>query len=334
MKIIQVGSGGWGAGWLDVIGADARWELAALASRGGPNLDAARAKHGLSDDQCFTDLDAALDVEADVVLVSVPHSHHVSVAREAIDRGHAVLIEKPLAAGMAEARELVELIRTRGARVWVSQNFRFREELFRMRASLTDRLAGRPAWASVTFREGPNRRELPSWRTNAWRSDQWSFVIDEIAIHHFDMMRYLFEREPVRLRADGWTPPWSQSTGPEVVSADVEFDGGLRVHYEATSEPLGYTTGYEADWLVQTDRGTLRWTRDGLIADSGADEEVRLAEPEGFSAADRAGVLLELERALAGEQVALPTAEDNLRSFAMVAATRRAVEDGGWVELA
>ena len=50
MKIIQVGSSGWAAGWLEYIHNDPDCELAALVSRGGPNLDAAKEKGGIPDE--------------------------------------------------------------------------------------------------------------------------------------------------------------------------------------------------------------------------------------------------------------------------------------------
>lgn len=46
MKIIQVGSSGWAAGWLEYIHNDPDCELAALVSRGGPNLEAGKGKVG------------------------------------------------------------------------------------------------------------------------------------------------------------------------------------------------------------------------------------------------------------------------------------------------
>ena len=67
MKIIQVGSSGWAAGWLEYIHNDPDCELAALVSRGGPNLDAAKEKWGIPDEVCCTDYDEALKREAELL---------------------------------------------------------------------------------------------------------------------------------------------------------------------------------------------------------------------------------------------------------------------------
>ena len=96
MKIIQVGSSGWAAGWLEYIHNDPDCELAALVSRGGPNLEAAKEKWGIPDEVCCTDYDEALKREADLVIVALPHKFHIPYAKKAVEAGKNVLIEKPL----------------------------------------------------------------------------------------------------------------------------------------------------------------------------------------------------------------------------------------------
>ena len=43
LKMIQVGTGGWGKSWLPFLLDSPDWELAALVSRGGANLEQAEA---------------------------------------------------------------------------------------------------------------------------------------------------------------------------------------------------------------------------------------------------------------------------------------------------
>lgn len=77
MKVIQVGSSGWAAGWLEYIHNEPDCELVALVSRGGPSLAAAQEKWGIPDDICYTDFDEALKCSADLVIVALPHKFHV-----------------------------------------------------------------------------------------------------------------------------------------------------------------------------------------------------------------------------------------------------------------
>ena len=125
MKIIQVGSG-------------------------GPNLDAAKEKWGIPDEVCCTDYDEALKREADLVIVALPHKFHIPYAKKAVEAGKNVLIEKPLTDNIQEAEEFLEFMKGRNERAFVSQNYRFRPQLWQMKASFGDDGIGRPAWASFS----------------------------------------------------------------------------------------------------------------------------------------------------------------------------------------
>jgi len=333
LRIVQVGAGGWGAGWLEFIHKTAGCELAGLVSRGGANLAAAKDRWKIPDDRCFTDLAAALRLQADLFLIAVPHHLHMELARRIVAAGHNVLIEKPLADRFEPARELAEFLAGRSQKAWVSQNFRFRPELWAMRASLTDAAAGSPQWAEVRFRTGPNCRTPPAWRTDGWRGKQWSFLLQEITIHHFDMCRFLFDREAVSIHCCPFRPAWAASRGPEGLFAAITFEGGLVVNYSGTADALGLDTGWAGHWLVQTDRGSIAWEGDRLALLPASDAAPKLAEGRDFPGFDREGVLREIQAALGGRACAVPTVADNLRSFALVCAAERSVREGRTVQL-
>lgn len=165
MRIVQIGTGGWGRSWLKLIHETTGCELAGLVSRGGENLVHAKNEWGLTDEICFTDIDRALEIESDLVLITVPHHLHLEYAEKAARAGRNVLIEKPLSDDFAAAGRFVVLAEALGARAWVSQNFRNRLQLWKMRASLSPAGAGNPLWITIDFRQGENSRRPQSWRT-------------------------------------------------------------------------------------------------------------------------------------------------------------------------
>ncbi len=75
----------------------------------GARLAAVTSEHGAP---ALADLHAA--AEADAVVVATPTVTHREVAGFLLERGCHVLVEKPIAASVAEAEELVELARSRG----------------------------------------------------------------------------------------------------------------------------------------------------------------------------------------------------------------------------
>jgi predicted dehydrogenase len=85
--------------------------MAGIDFLGAFDADAARLREIAADHRvtALADLDAA--AEADIVVVATPTVTHREVAGRLLSRGCHVLVEKPIAASVTEARELVELAR-------------------------------------------------------------------------------------------------------------------------------------------------------------------------------------------------------------------------------
>ena len=75
------------------------------------DLDAARAEEAAAkwDTKAFASLDALVDAGANVIHVLTPPSAHAKVAIEALERGCHVLIEKPIAESVEDARRIGEV---------------------------------------------------------------------------------------------------------------------------------------------------------------------------------------------------------------------------------
>ena len=63
--------------------------------------------------------------EVDLVDVLLPHSLHFQVVRDSLEHDKHTLVEKPMAASSAQARELVEIAERRGLHFTVAENTRF-----------------------------------------------------------------------------------------------------------------------------------------------------------------------------------------------------------------
>lgn len=73
---------------------------------------------------CALDIDALTEA-ADLVSIAVPTVHHYELARECIERGCHVLVEKPFTAEVTQARSLVSLARNADVVVQVGHIERF-----------------------------------------------------------------------------------------------------------------------------------------------------------------------------------------------------------------
>lgn len=331
MKVIQVGSSGWAAGWLEYIHNEGDCELAALVSRGGPNLEAAKAKWSIPDELCLTDYDEALKKEAELVIVALPHKYHIEYAKKAVLAGKNVLIEKPLCDDLDEAMDFLRFMEGRTEKAWVSQNYRFRPQLWQMMASFGDEGIGRPSWANVVFRHGLTNlknSERTAWQRKDWRREQTSLLFLEVAIHHFDMLRFVSGSNVKSVYARGWNPDWSDLNGVGAAFVLLEFENGFRANYSVTEKSIGFPTGYQCDWIMQTDKGAVKWENDEPNRlDMSLDDKGELRQDFFFPGKDRAGVLHDLRGQLEGKKGAVPTVFDNINSLAVSFAALRSIAE-------
>lgn len=119
VRLAVVGAGLIGRAHIAAARAHPDVELVALA-------DPAEAAQALARDlglPCHADLDALLAASAlDAVILASPNAQHVAQALACIDRGLAVLVEKPVATSVDEGRRLVDAVRRTGARAMVGHH--------------------------------------------------------------------------------------------------------------------------------------------------------------------------------------------------------------------
>lgn len=86
--------------------------------------------------------DLVADDGIDAVYVATPHPGHLAAARLALEAGKAVLVEKPFTLNAAEARELADLARSRGAFLMEAMWTRFLPHTRRVRSLLDEGALG------------------------------------------------------------------------------------------------------------------------------------------------------------------------------------------------
>jgi predicted dehydrogenase len=123
LRIAVVGVGHLGRHHARILASldRARVELVAVADIKPDRARDVAAAHGI---EAYTDA-AALEGRVDAVTIAVPTDAHVDVARPFLDRGIAVLVEKPMARSLAEADALVSAARGSGAILGVGHTERY-----------------------------------------------------------------------------------------------------------------------------------------------------------------------------------------------------------------
>jgi predicted dehydrogenase len=153
-------------------------EVATIVTSNPERQEQARREHPQA--RVATRAEEAFD--ADLLVVATPNDAHAPLAREGIDRGLAVVVDKPLALSAAEGRELVEHA---GGRLTVFQNRRWDSDQLTLR-----RLVDAGAVGEVQRFESRFERWRPEPKPGAWREtrtpEQGGGVLLDLGSHLID----------------------------------------------------------------------------------------------------------------------------------------------------
>ena len=313
MKVLQVGAGGFGRTWLAALAGEPTAEQVALVDQ-----DPAALRDGIPG---YVDLDEALRAaEPDIAVVVVPPDAHREVAERCLAAGVPVLVEKPLAGTRADCEALIEAARRADRPLAVSQNYRYRPVIETARRVLASGELGDIGQAQIDFRIHHDFR-------GSFRQRMEHPLILDMAVHSFDLIRFVTGLEMSDVWARTWNPPWSQFEGDASALVLFAMDSGARVAYTGSWHPRGQFTDWNCRWLIECSGGYLTLDRDVVKVYRGTDvhhpgtaaqeEIVPLVELE---RTDQAAVLVDFASAIRDGRPAPTNAADNLRTVEMVLA--------------
>lgn len=176
----------------------------------------------------------------DVVSICTPATHHNTAALTAFESGVDVLVEKPIAASVAEAREMVEKANEKGSVLQVGHIERFNGAF----------------QAAMPLLEKPLFIESHRLATFTPRGTDVSVVVD-LMIHDIDLILAVLGWERiVDLRASG-AEILTGST--DIVNARLEFENGCVANITASRisrEPLRKIRFFQENLYVSIDLRT------------------------------------------------------------------------------
>ena len=141
-------------------------------------------------------------------------------------------------------------------------------------------------------------------------------ILVQIAIHHFDLMRAILGRDPVRVYCHTWRPPASGSKAPQAAAAVIEFDGGTVASYRGSMVSSGAQTPWGGVWRIECADGDILLQGPEYPGEPGA-VEVGPRDAEYVEIRPRAGAVRKVE---------LPTLPSN--RLGVLEAFVHAVESG------
>jgi predicted dehydrogenase len=216
--MIEVGLVGFGlagrAFHAPVIRAVPGLHLAAIVQRSG-----AEAAEKYPDVRIVRSLDELLSIpEIRLVVIATPNDTHYPFARQCLEAGRDVVVDKPFATTLEEAKSLVQLAKEKGRLLTVYQNRRYDGDFQAIRQLVAAGTLGRLVRFETSY-----DRFRPQLKPGAWRetSRPGSGILFDIAPHLIDHALVLFGL-PEAVTAD-------VRTERENAAADDAFD--ITLHY-------------------------------------------------------------------------------------------------------
>ena len=228
IRVGLAGLGSMGRNHLRVLSSSPGARLVAVADPVAETVAAATAG---SDARGFDDpLEMIASADLDAIVIAAPTTAHVGIAQAAIQRGLAVLVEKPLAASVADARGIVDAAAAAGVPIQVGHVERFNPAVLELGRLLE---AG---WLSTVYaimsrRAGP----FPA------RIRDVGVTVD-LATHDVDILSWIAGERPVRVYAE--LAQRVHATHEDLLFALLSF-------------PSGATGMLDVNWLTPAKRRQL-----------------------------------------------------------------------------
>ena len=140
----------------------------------------------------FTDLSTMLRVAAvEAIIIGTPHPLHAEPAIRAAQAGVHVLIEKPMAASLADCDAMLDATRKAGITLGIISQRRFYEPVQRMKAAIDAGKIGKPSlgvFLQYSWRE-PSYYASDPWR-GKWDTEGGGVLVNQ-SPHQLDILLWL-----------------------------------------------------------------------------------------------------------------------------------------------
>lgn len=318
LRVIQIGVGGFGQSWLTILKDFNEIELVAVVDVDEKNRQ--DAKKLLNDDQVQIfqhHLEAFEQVEADIAVIITPPQTHKLLALDALQAGLYVFMEKPITHTFEEATELYIEAKKYEKFIIISQNYRWRPEIEAIKNCIQEGTIGTVEYGEWNFRKAT--------KFGGWRDQYSEILIEDMSIHHFDLLRHILGKEPTSIYAKSMKPSWSWFGGNSVASAIIKFDDTL-INYFGSWVTRGKETSWNGEVRLVGSKGIIELMDDVPILTLEDGITTELVRPK-MLYTDREFSIYEMVQAIKENRKPITHLEDNLKSFAIVGGALQSIKN-------
>ncbi len=321
MRIGVIGFGKAGRQHAEAARRSGRAEVAAIADP-APAARLAAEELGIP---CWASYDVMLaEAKLDAVVISLPHAALPAAALTAVTHGLHILLEKPMAASSAEAREVVRACRKANVRLMVNFVHRFRAEYRQAQAAISAGAIGRPVLIVDAMASG--RSDLPPWVWDHATSGGGMMMYN--GIHSLDRLAWLAGSPIARVSGMVGTFCYPVADEDSAIATLTFANGALGVVIQHKSQAAATLAGWQS--TVYGTNGGLRIATDAgleLISDK---ERFTLQTGEDHRFL---GAFREFAAAVQEDRDPAPSGEDGVRALLAAEALYEAAHGGKTIEV-
>ena len=269
----------------------------------------------------FSDPQTALkELKPDAVFDCTIPSAHTATALVAFENDAHVLSEKPLAENLADARRAIDAAHSNGKIYAVTQQYRYANGPRRLKAFLESGAIGNVTTVNSDMYVGAH--------FGGFREQMKHVLLLDMAIHTFDMTRFLSGAKATSVFCHEWNPSGSWYDHDASASAIFEMSDHIVANFRGSWCATGLSSGFQSSWRIIGEKGTVLW--DGAEGfqceiedgDEGLQRAVKSVEVPagefGVKAQGHGGIIREFVEATRGGDAPETNAADNFNSLAMV----------------
>lgn len=325
IRIALVGVGQWGQLWIENLKADPNFEIVALIDTDNERVKLACSKFNLSENISFTDLRKCIrETAPDAALIVVPPKLHFPTVMTCIENKIHLISEKPLANSMEEAIKIKQASEEQEILFMVSQDYRWQPPIQAMHNAITKGLIGKPGYAIY--------RHFQDLRIGGWREQMDHVILEDMAIHHFDILRYITGLNCQEIYATSINPSWSWYTGGATANVILKFQDDFFVNYFATWVTTGEVDSWPGEIRIEGEYGSLSLTARGDVKLKTQGKQKKIKPPE-MAKTGRAYALSQFLNGVNNKIKPDTEIGDNIKSFAMVQAAIKSVQENQPVQI-
>ncbi|MEM9953489.1 MAG: Gfo/Idh/MocA family oxidoreductase [Chloroflexota bacterium] len=250
MRIIQMGMGGMGNAWLERLMPLPFVDYVGFVEVNQQIASEQAEAYDLDTDTIFTNLSDAIDnVEADAVLSIIPPEYRIETLQTCIDANLSLMAEKPLSESLKDARTQAKMADDSGLMYVITQDYRYKPLLYTVKQILDSGELGAIDAVTVAHYWG--------FEFDGFRAEMPYPLLNDMAVHHFDLLRYFLDSEAETIYCHSWSPSWNNNQGDMSAHALMTFPDNIRVAYTTSWVAQGLTTSFDGEWRFDCEKGSL-----------------------------------------------------------------------------